>query len=109
MMTVATMMRTSEQTKHARWQKLNWRLVIQSELNFQSNFSVTSEEGAGGLLTQQSAKNPKKGLFWMLPLAAVGMQWIVEYAKRFMRVGGGSATDVNRRFDYALGLASQLK
>eukprot|EP00957_Ditylum_brightwellii_P155616 11845687-Ditylum_brightwellii.AAC.1 len=32
-----------------------------------------------------------------------------EYMKSFISVEGGSAMDVTRGFDYALGLASQLK
>eukprot|EP00957_Ditylum_brightwellii_P127135 9693095-Ditylum_brightwellii.AAC.1 len=52
----------------------------------------------------------------MLPLAVVGMQRIVVIFSWWRKDGlletnrsveGGSATDVARRFDYTLGLASQ--
>eukprot|EP00957_Ditylum_brightwellii_P039493 2987615-Ditylum_brightwellii.AAC.1 len=61
-------------------------------------------------------------LFWTLPLVVVGMQrivviffmvekgWLMETNRSMQRnSSGGSAMDVTRRFDYALGLASQLK
>eukprot|EP00957_Ditylum_brightwellii_P062775 4763814-Ditylum_brightwellii.AAC.1 len=37
------------------------KLVIPSELDFQSNFGVTSGKGSGDLFTQQSTKKARKG------------------------------------------------
>eukprot|EP00957_Ditylum_brightwellii_P012303 929667-Ditylum_brightwellii.AAC.1 len=80
------------------------RLVIQSELDFQSNLSVASGEGVGGLFTQQSTKNARKGAILDAAVCGGGgakdcgdiicvveKGWFAgnqqEYAKRFTRYG----------------------